>query len=350
MATLRPVRGTHDLLPEDARRHHAIIETAAAVAARYGFQPFDVPIFEFTHVFDRTLGESSDVVAKEMYSFTDRGGESITLRPELTAGIARAYVSNGLRQAGLLKVFASGPAFRYERPQKGRQRQFHQIDAEIIGAAEPAADVEIIALAADTLAALGVLSETVLQINTLGDTDSRQAYRQVLVAYLQDHRTELSADSQDRLTRNPLRVLDSKDAADRRIVEQAPVFSDSLNETSRDFFATVLDGLDTLGIAYRRNERLVRGLDYYCHTAFEFVTDRIGAQGTVLGGGRYDGLIELLGGPATPGIGWAAGIERLALMAVTGKTVQRPVAIVPVGTAAIAPAQRLAHELRQSGV
>src|SRR5690606_13545792 len=262
-----------------------------------------------------TLGDTSDIVTKEMYTFIDRGGEQITLRPEATAGIARAFISGGLAQHVPLKYFCAGPMFRFERPQKGRLRQFHQIDIELLGVAEPLGDVEVIAAAADVLQALGVLDKTTLELNTLGDSESRNAYRTVLVDYLKGHLQCLSPDSRSRLERNPLRILDSKDAADRAVIADAPVFTDYLTPAARDFFDRVRAGLDTLGIDYSVNPRLVRGLDYYCHTAFEFTTTELGAQGAVIAGGRYDGLIELMGGPPTPGIGWAGGIERLAMLA-----------------------------------
>jgi histidyl-tRNA synthetase len=307
------------------------------------------PIFEFTEVFSRPIGEATDVVSKEMYTFNDRGGEEITLRPENTAGVARAVLSNGLTQATPLKFFYSGPMFRYERPQKGRYRQFHQIGAELIGPAQPQADIEIIALGADILDALGVLKSCEIQLNTLGDTSSRQAYRAALVEYFSARLDGLSEDSRDRLTRNPLRILDSKDEGDREIIAGAPVFDDFLNEPSRDFFDAVRRGLDTLGLTYVRNPRLVRGLDYYCHTAFEFVTTQLGAQGTVLGGGRYDGLMALLGGPDIPAVGWAAGIERLAMLLAEPPAETRPIAIIPVGEVAETPALKLTQDLRRAG-
>ncbi len=349
MPSLQPVRGTHDLLPEDFRRHRHVIDTARGVAERYGFAEVSTPIFEFTEVFARTMGETSDVVSKEMYSF-EISQENLTLRPEYTAGLCRAFLSNGLAQHAPFKVFAHGPMFRYERPQKGRQRQFHQIDVEVIGAAEPEADVEVITLAADVLAGLGVLDRCTLELNSLGDGESRQAYRAVLVEYLSAHRERLSQDSLRRLERNPLRILDSKDEGDRAIVANAPAIHDSLNAASKDFLAAVRAGLDAAGVAYRINPRLVRGLDYYSHTAFEFVTDALGAQGTVLAGGRYDGLIEMLGGPHTPGIGWAGGIERLAMLSAVPAAVNRAIALVPIGARAEVAAQRLARELRAGGV
>jgi histidyl-tRNA synthetase len=349
MPSLQPVRGTQDLLPAQMRRHRVVSETARRVAERYGFEEMATPIFEFTEVFERPIGETTDIVSKEMYSFTDRGGENVTLRPENTAGVVRAVLSNGLTQSTPLKFFYSGPMFRYERPQKGRFRQFHQIGVELIGVAQPQADVEVIATGARILDELGVLSRTVLELNTLGDVASRQAYRAALVTYYGARIAELSEDSRRRLERNPLRILDSKDAGDTKVNAGAPPYSDYLNETSRDFFAAVRRGLDAIGIAYQISPKLVRGLDYYCHTAFEFVTSDLGAQGTVMGGGRYDGLVGVMGGPETPGVGWAAGIERLAMLIIEPPGLARPIAIVPVGEAAELPSLRLAEDLRRAG-
>lgn len=349
MSALQPVRGTHDILPDEMRRHRYVVDTARRTVALYGFQEMVTPIFEFTDVFKRTLGDTSDIVTKEMYSF-ERGGDYLTLRPEATAGVCRAVISGGLTQHAPLKFFYYGPMFRYERPQKGRLRQFHQIDVEIIGVAEPLADIEVIAAGARVLDALGVLSRTTLEINTLGDGESRAAYRQRLVAYLKGHESKLSEDSRNRLERNPLRILDSKDEGDRRIVADAPLFDDSLTPAARDFFAKVCDGLTRLGIAFTRNQRLVRGLDYYCHTAFEFTTTELGAQGAVLAGGRYDGLIETMGGPSTPGIGWAAGVERLSMLVQNVPAAPRPFVIVPVGTDAEAMTLALTDKLRRAGL
>jgi histidyl-tRNA synthetase len=349
MAGLQPVRGTQDLLPDAQRRHRAVIETARGIAERYGYQEIATPIFEFTDVFSRPIGETSDIVSKEMYTFTDRGGEEITLRPEYTAGIVRAIMSNGLTQSLPQKLFGAGPMFRYERPQKGRFRQFHQIDVELIGVAQPLGDVEIIALAADILDAFGLLKRTVLELNTLGDTASRIAYRAALVDFYSQHRDRLSEDSLRRLEKNPLRILDSKDEGDKRINAEAPLFEKYLTPEAQDFFGKVRDGLDALGVAYRLNPRLVRGLDYYCHTAFEFVTTDLGSQGTVLAGGRYDGLMGVMGGPETPGVGWAAGIERLALLIDEPAPAARPIAIVPLGEKGEAMALPLAQSLRKAG-
>ncbi|MEE9318724.1 MAG: histidine--tRNA ligase, partial [Rhodospirillales bacterium] len=312
-------------------------------------EEMSTPIFEFTEVFRRTLGETSDIVTKEMYTFDDKSGDSLTLRPEVTAGIARAFISGGLAQHLPLKVFCQGPMFRYERPQKGRQRQFHQIDVELLGVAEPLGDIEIISMGAHVLDALGLSDKVTLQLNTLGDSESRQAYRATLVEYLNDFKGELSDDSRTRLDRNPLRIFDSKAEGDQRILKGAPKLTDHLNEASKEFFGHVQAGLKAAGVAYEINPALVRGLDYYCHTAFEFVTETLGAQGAVLAGGRYDGLIEAMGGPPTPGTGWAAGVERLALMIADPPAPGRAIAVVPVGGDAAEEALIQAERLRRAG-
>jgi histidyl-tRNA synthetase len=349
MSALRPVRGTHDIVGEDALRHRRVVEAGRAVAARYGYHEVATPVFEFTEVFARTLGETSDIVTKEMYTFEDRAGDSLTLRPEYTAGIARAFITGALGRQLPIKLFASGPMFRYERPQKGRLRQFHQIDVEVLGAAEPQADVEVIALGARILSELGLSDQVILELNSLGDPASRRAYRDELVRFLARYRDDLSPESRDRLERNPLRILDSKDARDREILMSAPSLADSLNPSSRAFFAEVQAGLDALSIPYRINPRLVRGLDYYTHTAFEFTTTALGAQGAVLAGGRYDGLVATMGGPDTPGIGWAAGVERLAMLLEKTPAAPRPIAVVPIGDGAALAAMQLAEELRAAG-
>ena len=312
--TPRPIRGTQDMLGEQATRFTHVVETFERVRKLFGFQRVEVPIFEATAVFSRSLGETTDVVSKEMYTFADRGGDSLTLRPEFTAGIARAYLTEGWQQYAPLRVGTHGPLFRYERPQKGRFRQFHQLDAEIIGASEPAADVELLAFADQLLHELGVADGVTLQLNTLGDSATREAWRQALIAHFEGARDALSEESVERLAKNPLRILDSKDPRDRPIADAAPSIDTHMSSEAGAFFEAVAKGLDAAGVTWTRNPRLVRGLDYYRHTAFEFVTDRLGAQGTVLGGGRYDGLIETLGGPHTPAVGWAAGIERLAML------------------------------------
>ncbi|WP_232725619.1 histidine--tRNA ligase [Qipengyuania seohaensis] len=318
--TPQAIRGTQDIFGADAEAFAFVVETFERVRRLYRFRRVEMPVYEKTEVFSRAIGETTDVVSKEMYSFEDRGGDSLTLRPEFTAGIARAYLSNGWQQHAPLKVATHGPLFRYERPQKGRYRQFHQIDAEIIGAAEPQADVELLAMADQLLKELGIEGVT-LHLNTLGDGDSREAWRAALVEYFRAVKDELSEDSQERLEKNPLRILDSKDRRDQRFVADAPKIDDFLTEEAKAFFEAVTSGLDAAGVKWQRAESLVRGLDYYRHTAFEFIPDegseaagKLGSQSTILGGGRYDGLMESLGGAPTPAVGWAAGIERLAML------------------------------------
>jgi histidyl-tRNA synthetase len=350
MPALQPARGTQDLLPDAARRHRAVGDTARRLAELYGFAEIATPIFEFTEVFSRPIGEHTDIVSKEMYTFTDRGGEEVTLRPENTAGVVRAVLSNGLTQSTPLKYFYSGPMFRYERPQKGRFRQFHQIGVELLGVDKPEADVEVIALGWRILKELGISDRVQLQFNTLGDAESRSRYRTALVGYYADRRLELSEDSQRRLEANPLRILDSKDAGDIRINASAPSYDMYLTTLSREFFGRVISGIGRLGIVdMKHTSRLVRGLDYYTHTVFEFVTTDLGAQGTVLAGGRYDGLVQVMGGPPMPGVGWAAGIERLAML-INEPEAPRSIAIVPIGAVAEAQAPVLAEELRDSSL
>ncbi len=352
--TPRPVRGTQDMLGGTTEafqeRFTHVVESFDRVRRLYAFQRVEVPVFEATAVFARSLGESTDVVSKEMYTFEDRGGDSITLRPEFTAGISRAFISEGWQQFAPLKVATHGPLFRYERPQKGRFRQFHQLDAEIIGAGEPAADVELLVFADQLLKELGIADGVTLNLNTLGDAESRDAWRAALIAHFEAHRDELSEESLDRLARNPLRILDSKDPRDRPVADSAPEIDAYLTDEARAFFDRVTSGLDAAGVAWTRNARLVRGLDYYRHTAFEFITDRLGAQGTVLGGGRYDGLIENLGGPATPAVGWAAGIERLAMLVDAPAPATIDVAVIPMGQAAETVATGIVAELRRAGL
>ncbi len=346
---MQPVRGTKDLIGEDARRHFHVVETARRIAATYGFDEWSTPVFEQTGVFARGLGDTSDVVMKEMYSFPDRGGESLTLRPEATAGICRALVSNGLTQSLPQKVFYTGPMFRYERPQKGRYRQFHQIDVEVLGSPEPLADAEVIACGWAILKALGVAKDVVLELNTLGDKESRDAYRVALIEYVSAHREGLSEDSRNRLERNPLRVVDSKDPGDKALVAHAPTIHSYLNDASQKFYDTLRRHLARIGVPVLENPRIVRGLDYYSHTAFEFVTTALGAQGTVLGGGRYDGLVEEMGGPHTPCVGWAAGVERLSMLLDAPPPAPRSVAVIPIGDEAEATGLDVVQALRDAG-
>ncbi len=350
MTSVQPVRGTQSLLGEDADRLAAVVAAFDRVRRLFGFRRVEVPTIEQTSVFARTIGETTDVVSKEMYSFEDRGGESITLRPEFTAGICRAYLSEGWQQYAPLKVATHGSAFRYERPQKGRFREFHQLDAEIIGAAEPQADVELLSLGYQLLQELGIADGVTLELNTLGDPETREAWRTSLIDYFEGHRADLSEDSRARLQRNPLRILDSKDPTDQAICENAPSVDDCLTAAAAEFFEAVTAGIDAAGVPWKRNPRLVRGLDYYRHTAFEFVTERLGAQGTVIAGGRYDGLMEALGGPHTPAVGWAAGIERLAMMIDAPQRERPTVVVIPLGDRAVAESQRIVAGLRGEGI
>jgi histidyl-tRNA synthetase len=347
---LQPVRGTRDLIGEDQRRHQFVIEAARRIAANYGYDEWATPIFEDTRVFSRSLGETSDVVMKEMYTFEDRGGDSVTLRPEGTAAVCRALVSNGLTQSLPQKVFYAGPMFRYDRPQKGRFRQFHQIGLELIGPAEPLADAEVIACAWDVINALGIADDVVLELNTLGDKESRQAYRDALVAYFTQHQAALSQDSLARLDRNPMRILDSKDAGDRDLVAGAPIIAGHLTDAAASFYAAVKCFLTQFGVPYSENPRIVRGLDYYGHTAFEFITTRLGAQDAVGGGGRYDGLVAAMGGPQVPAVGWAFGVDRLAMLLREPPPAPATVAVVPVGEGAEATALNVLQTLRHAGI
>jgi histidyl-tRNA synthetase len=349
VSALQPPRGTHDLIGEDQRRHQHVVDTARRIAARFGFDEWATPVFEDTRVFSRTLGETSDVVTKEMYSFDDRGGDSITLRPEGTAGVCRALVTNGLTQTLPQKIFYAGPMFRYERPQKGRYRQFHQIGLELIGPSEPLADAEVIACGWTILEQLGIAGDTILEVNTLGDTPSRAAYRDALVDYFSAHAGELSAESRERLERNPLRILDSKDEGDRRLVAGAPTIVPYLTPEAAAFWDQLRVWLGRFGVPFRENPRIVRGLDYYGHTAFEFVTQKLGSQGTVMGGGRYDGLVAEMGGPATAAVGWAAGIERLAMLLAAAPPAPTGIAVIPLGEAAEAAAIPMLQALRAAG-
>ncbi len=339
----QPVRGMQDFVGEQAARFEHVVETFRDVSRRFGFRRVEVPVVEFTHVFARTLGETTDVVSKEMYTFEDRNGESLTLRPEFTAGIARAYISEGWQQFAPMKLVTHGPLFRYERPQKGRYRQFHQIDAEVLGAAEPAADVELIAFADLLLKELGVQGVS-LQLNTLGDAETRNAWREGLVAHFSAHRDQLSEESLKRLETNPLRILDSKEAQDRPLVEAAPSIDAYMSAEAGAFFESVQKGLQASGVAFVRQARLVRGFDYYRHTAFEFVSDALGSQATVIGGGRYDGLIESMGGPSTPAVGWAGGIERLMML--TSAPKEYVISVVADSAEQQPEAERIAQRLR----
>ena len=318
---LQPVRGTHDILPDDFEKFHAVVTRARELATLYGFREMATPIFEMTEVFARSMGETSDVVSKEMFTFQTKGEESVTLRPEFTAGNVRAFISNGMQQHLPLKLFSTGPVFRYERPQKGRQRQFHQVNYEWLGDDSVEADVETILLAGHLLHSISSSSKSCkLHINTLGDFESRVRYREALVAYLTPFAEELSEDSKRRLSENPLRILDSKADNDKKILINAPKITDYLSEQAKNRFESVYRLLKQKSISFNQeiiiDHSLVRGLDYYTDIVFEFVgeTGELGTQNTVLAGGRYDGLVEQMGGKTVPAIGFAAGIERLLLL------------------------------------
>ncbi|MDX2049956.1 MAG: histidine--tRNA ligase [Rickettsiaceae bacterium] len=312
--TLRPVRGTKDILPEDYYLFNKIINSAQKIANRYCFENYSTPIFEYTKVFDRTLGETSDVVNKEMYSFTDRNGDSITLRPEFTASIVRSVISEGLLSRLPLKLFSFGPLFRYDRPQAGRQRQFHQINFEILGETSYSSDAEMVKIGYDILKELGIEEDVRIEINSLGSTDTRNSYNLHLKEFFKKYESSLSEESKSRLDKNPMRILDSKNPEDQKIVASAPKISEFYDASSKERFEKSQEMLSNLNIPFEVNPRLVRGLDYYCHTAFEYVTSKIGAQSSVGGGGRYDGLAKILSDKEIPAVGFACGIERLMLL------------------------------------
>tara|TARA_A100001015_G_scaffold295918_1_gene375488 strand:+ start:8953 stop:10191 length:1239 start_codon:yes stop_codon:yes gene_type:complete len=314
MQKLRTVRGVHDLLPYELHKHNIVVNAGLEISDKYNYSQIETPIFEFSEVFTKPLGKSSDIVTKENYIFKDRSEDELMLRPEGTSGVVRAFLNAGLIQDLPQRFSYYGPMFRYERPQKGRLRQFKQLGVECLGLSTPMADIEIISLGHDFLDKLNILDKITLKINSLGDFESRKNYRDSLVNYLRDYQSKLSKDSLRRLSINPLRILDSKNEGDQKIIQNAPNILEYLNIDSKTRFEDVCKGLDHLNIKYKIEKNLVRGLDYYCHTAFEFTTNELGTQGTVLAGGRYDGLSKMLGGPDVPGVGWAAGIERLALM------------------------------------
>ncbi len=347
---LQSVRGTQDFLPEAQAKHNLVVDIARSVVGRFGFYEMATPIFEFSEVFKRTLGEASDIVSKEMYTFKDRNDEELTLRPEGTAGIARAFISEGLSQRTPLKVMYQGPMFRYERPQKGRYRQFHQLGIELLGPASGMADVECIAAGFMVLNELKIAESCSLEINSIGDEESRRNYIAALVKYLKGVQDQLSADSQKRLEQNPLRILDSKDEKDQALLKSAPLINEFYNEESKRSYAQIISALKAMSIPFNENPLLVRGLDYYSHCVFEFRTQQLGAQDAVLSGGRYDQLIKTMGGPATPGVGWAAGLERLSMLCPLEAKPARPVAILPIHESTEQEAFKLAYELRSKGL
>ncbi|HAZ44502.1 MAG TPA: histidine--tRNA ligase [Cyanobacteria bacterium UBA11369] len=352
MGTIQALRGTRDILPEEIVYWQRVEATAREILGRATYTEIRTPTFEETALFERGIGEATDVVGKEMYTFQDKGERSITLRPEGTAGVVRAFIEHGLfAQGGVQRLWYTGPMFRYERPQAGRQRQFHQIGVEVLGSADARADAEVIAIASNILQSLG-LKNLRLDLNSVGNQEDRQQYRQALVDYLTPYKEELDPDSQDRLTRNPLRILDSKVVRTQEIAKDAPSILDYLGVGSQRHFERVQQLLSDLGIAYQLNPRLVRGLDYYTHTAFEIISDDLGAQATVCGGGRYDGLVAQLGGPETPAVGWAIGLERLIILLQQIQEKPQPSLdfyVVSRGDAAEAQALILAQKLRQSG-
>ncbi len=348
-AKLQPVRGTRDWIGVDYDQYKSLVDVCEALVRHYDYSGFITPIFEDTAVFTKTLGDTSDIVGKEMYTFTDKGGESLTLRPEGTAAIVRGIISNGMTQNLPLKVFYHGPMFRYERPQAFRYRQLHQFGIECIGVDHPLSDVEVIAMAAHLFKNLGMIDKITLELNTLGDTESRALHRRALVDYFSSHKQDLSEDSQRRLTTNPLRILDSKDESDKKINQNAPQLIEFLNDFSKNYFERVCAGLTAGGVSYVLNPHLVRGLDYYNHTAFEFTTSHLGAQGTVLAGGRYNGLVANMGGPDLPGIGWAFGIERMLGLVTLPQKTSEIIAVIPFDEAFENEAFILTQNLRENG-
>lgn len=351
---IQAVRGTKDILPSDVGAWQSLESTFRRIASQFGFQELRTPVFEHTELFSRGIGETTDIVGKEMYTFLDQGQTSITLRPEATASIVRAVIENTLIEKNpLLRLWYMGPMFRQERPQKGRLRQFHQFDAEILGSAQPEADAESIALASTILRAIG-LTAFELRLNTLGNTDSRIRYREALQNYFRPHIGGMSEDSKGRLEKNPLRILDSKHPEDAPFLKDAPLLIDYLDDESRNYFERVQKLLTALEIPYIADYRLVRGLDYYCHTAFEFVTTRLGSQNAVGGGGRYDGLFEQVGGKPTPGIGFAFGIERLLLLLeeenkIPASEIQCDLYVIALDDDSSALGMKLAQNLRLKG-
>ena len=353
MSTLQAIRGTRDILPSESPLWATIEAIARQVLSQWAYREIRTPVFELTELFARGIGEATDAVGKEMYSFEDRGGRAIALRPEITAGLVRAFIQNKLyAQGGVQRLWHTGPAFRYERPQAGRQRQFHQLDVEILGSRDPRADVEIIAIATQILNNLG-LTALSLDLNSVGSGEDRQTYREALVNYFTPFKDDLDEDSQDRLTRNPLRILDSKDKRTQEIVVDAPILLDYLSDDSQKHFDKVQQLLTNLGIPFNINPRLVRGLDYYTHTAFEIQSSDLGAQATVCGGGRYDGLVAQLGGPDTPAIGFGMGMERLIILLEQMETfsaeAELDIYLISRGEKAEFQAVKLANDLRKEG-
>ncbi|GGC78179.1 histidine--tRNA ligase [Marinobacter halophilus] len=354
MAKIQAIRGMNDILPDQTPVWQYVESTVRKVLGQYGYQEIRMPVVEQTELFKRSIGEVTDIVEKEMYTFDDRNGDSLTLRPEGTAGCVRAAEEHGLLFNQTRRLWYTGPMFRHERPQKGRYRQFHQIGVECFGMAGPDIDAELLILTSRLWAALGLAGHTRLEINSIGTSDARKVYRQALVDYLGQYRDQLDDDSKRRLSTNPLRILDSKDAGTRKVLEGAPSLDNFLDQASLEHFDQLKALLDAAGVTYTVNPALVRGLDYYGKTVFEWITDSLGAQGTVCAGGRYDGLVEQLGGKATDAVGFAMGLERLILLLETLDLVpehvnnQADVYVTAMGDKVIAPAMAIAEELRNA--
>lgn len=347
---MRNVRGTQDLFREEIKNHDRIIDIASSLSKNYGYEKVATPIFEYAEIFDRSLGDTSDVISKEIYTFPDKSGSLIALRPEFTASIIRAYITNGWQQYLPLKLFSYGPVFRYDRPQAGRQRQFHQLNFEHLGANNPYSDAEMLKLADHLAIKFGIREDLTLELNSLGCFESRTDYQQLLLEYFSKFTNDLSQDSQKRLTTNPLRILDSKDSNDKKISMDAPLIDGSYRKEARLYFDEVQNYLTKFGIRYSLNKHLVRGLDYYCHTTFEFTTDKLGSQNTVIAGGRYDGLSSMLGGPQTKAIGFASGMERIALLAKFNSQATRSVIIITLEEKVINYAIKLLNLLRENNI
>ena len=349
------MRGVHDILPAEAAKWERVERTARRVFEAYGYEEIRLPIFERTELFARGIGEVTDIVQKEMYTFLDRAGEAVTLRPEATASLLRAYIEHGLHvQPKPVRLYTMGPMFRYERPQAGRYRQFHQLNVEALGDEHPALDAQVIGMLVEFFRALELAGRLQLQLNSLGDAKCRPVYREQLLEYLRAHAAALCAECRERAERNPLRVLDCKNPACRRVLDAAPSVQEALCDDCRRHFADVREYLDAMAVPYVLNHRLVRGLDYYVRTTFELTTVELGAQNAVAGGGRYDGLIELLGGPPDPGIGFAIGIERVVLLLpppAEGREGRKPFAfLIPLGAAALKALLPVATAARASAV
>ena len=352
MSPIRAVRGVRDILPGESPRWQRVEAAARRTFEAYGYREIRLPLFERTELFARGIGDETDIVKKEMYTFEDRGGDSVTLRPEATAGLLRAYIEHGFQvEPKPVRLYTVGPMFRYERPQAGRYRQFHQANVEALGEPQPAVDAEVIAMLMDFFRELGLAERLALHVNSIGDTADRAIYIARLLEYFRPHAAALCGECQARLERNPLRVLDCKVPDCQPVIERAPSILDSLSPEAAKHFERVREYLDALGQAYTVTPRLVRGLDYYVRTTFEVLTTELGAQNAVAGGGRYDGLIERLGGPADPGIGFAIGLERVVLLLGDDDAVSRPfVLLIPLGEAALQRLLPVARAARQAGV